>query len=76
MTMTLSVKCEGYGPGVVSSGFKPRLSVLRLSTQIILPFILPVSSEILKQLLQSRKNAVFWDVTPCGSCKNRRFGGT
>jgi hypothetical protein len=22
------------------------------------------------------KNAVFWDVTPCGSCKNRRFGAT
>jgi membrane carboxypeptidase/penicillin-binding protein len=22
------------------------------------------------------KNAVFWDVTPCGSCENRRFGGT
>jgi hypothetical protein len=22
------------------------------------------------------KNCVFWDVTPCGSCKNRRFGGT
>jgi hypothetical protein len=22
------------------------------------------------------KNAVFWDITPCGSCKNRRFGGT
>jgi hypothetical protein len=21
-------------------------------------------------------NVVFWDVTPCGSCKNRRFGGT
>jgi hypothetical protein len=21
------------------------------------------------------KNAVFWDVTPCGSCKNRRFFG-
>jgi hypothetical protein len=20
------------------------------------------------------KNAVFWDVTPCGSCKNQRFG--
>jgi hypothetical protein len=19
------------------------------------------------------KNAVFWDITPCGSCKNRRF---
>jgi hypothetical protein len=24
----------------------------------------------------SIKNGVFWDVTPCGSCKNRRFGGT
>jgi hypothetical protein len=22
------------------------------------------------------KNCVFWDVTPCGSCKNRRLGGT
>jgi hypothetical protein len=22
------------------------------------------------------KNGVFRDVTPCGSCKNRRFGGT
>jgi hypothetical protein len=22
------------------------------------------------------KNAVFWDVTPCGSCKNRRIGET
>jgi hypothetical protein len=22
------------------------------------------------------KNGVFWHVTTCGSCKNRRFGGT
>jgi hypothetical protein len=22
------------------------------------------------------KNAIIWDVMPCGSCKNRRFGGT
>jgi hypothetical protein len=22
------------------------------------------------------KNGGFWDVMPCGSCKNRRFGGT
>jgi hypothetical protein len=22
------------------------------------------------------KNGAFWDVTLCGSCKNRRFGGT
>jgi hypothetical protein len=24
----------------------------------------------------SMKNGVFWDLTPCGSSKNRRFGGT
>jgi hypothetical protein len=23
----------------------------------------------------TKKNAVFWDVTPCGSCKNRHLGG-
>jgi hypothetical protein len=23
-----------------------------------------------------KKNAVFWDVTPCGSCKNQRYVGT
>jgi hypothetical protein len=22
------------------------------------------------------KNVVFWDLTPCGSCNSRRFGGT
>jgi hypothetical protein len=22
------------------------------------------------------KNAVFWDLKPCDSCKKRRFGGT
>jgi hypothetical protein len=22
------------------------------------------------------ENGAFWDVTPCGSCKNRRSGGT
>jgi hypothetical protein len=25
--------------------------------------------------IHSRCNGVFWDVTPCGSCKKRRFGG-
>jgi hypothetical protein len=24
----------------------------------------------------TKKNAVFWDITLCGSCKNRRFGTT
>jgi hypothetical protein len=27
-------------------------------------------------MAMTMKNGVFWDVMPCGSCKNRRFGGT
>jgi hypothetical protein len=27
-------------------------------------------------IYKSMKNAIFWDVTLCGSCKNRRFVGT
>jgi hypothetical protein len=29
-----------------------------------------------RELWKQMKNGVLWDVTPCGSCKNRRFGGT
>jgi hypothetical protein len=29
-----------------------------------------------RKIKKQVKNGVFWDVTPCGSCKNRRFGGT
>jgi hypothetical protein len=29
-----------------------------------------------RELSLVMKNGVFWDVTPYGSCKNRRFGGT
>jgi hypothetical protein len=33
-------------------------------------------AETLRRAEKVLKNGVFWDVTPCGSCKNRRFGGT
>jgi hypothetical protein len=33
-----------------------------------------VRSEVFKAV--TIKNGVFWDATPCDSCKNRRFGGT
>jgi hypothetical protein len=38
---------------------------------ILLPF---VRFEVFTAV--TMKNGVFLDVTPCGSCKNRRFGGT
>jgi hypothetical protein len=28
------------------------------------------------QIKTTLQNGVFWDVTPCDSCKNQRFGGT
>jgi hypothetical protein len=31
---------------------------------------------IISSLIRSVTNSVFWDVTPCGSCKKRRFGET
>jgi hypothetical protein len=42
--------------------------------------LLKVVSSVLRNAFMSAgislKNGVFWDVTPCGSYKNRRFGGT
>jgi hypothetical protein len=32
--------------------------------------------EIWETICKIMKNGIFWNVTPCGSCKNRRFGGT
>jgi hypothetical protein len=40
--------------------------------------ILITNVELTQRINKQRKwkNGVFWVVTPCGSCKNRRFGGT
>jgi hypothetical protein len=46
-----------------------RLSTYRLKNKYIF-----VRFEVFAAL--TMKNAVFWDVMPCGSCKNRRFRGT
>jgi hypothetical protein len=35
-----------------------------------------VQSPSLEERNRSMKNGVFWDVMLCGSCMNRRFGGT
>jgi hypothetical protein len=37
-------------------------------------FIFNVRFEVFRAV--TVKNGVLWDVTQCGSCKNRRFGGT
>jgi hypothetical protein len=35
-----------------------------------------IAGKIVVEKLEWKKNGIFWDVTPCGSCNNRRFGGT
>jgi hypothetical protein len=51
-------------------------SVLARTTRRNIPEdgILHVRFEVFTAV--TMKNGVFWVVTPCGSCKNRRFGGT
>jgi hypothetical protein len=39
-----------------------------------LTYIGPVRHEVFTAV--TMQNGDLWDVTPCGSCKNRRFGGT
>jgi hypothetical protein len=44
---------------------------------LIAYFVLTAISVLMRnEVNNNTKNAVFWDVTPRGSCKNRRFGGT
>jgi hypothetical protein len=60
--------------------------LFRLYSRVIISRLVDLSpSKILSLWLSTHfvqpntvalKNGVFWDVTPCGSCKNRRFGGT
>jgi hypothetical protein len=37
-----------------------------------------IMDEVIREItkVQTLKNAVFWDVEPCGLIINRRFGGT
>jgi hypothetical protein len=47
-------------------------------SNLIFCYIIQMIFYALNQIMNTLclKNAVFWNVTLCGSCKNRRFGGT
>jgi hypothetical protein len=49
-------------------------SFMRMKCVLSYKDVLGVSSLTITKT-KIKKNAVFWDVTPCGSCKNRRFEG-
>jgi hypothetical protein len=69
--------------------YLPRLiepSVLRVMSPLVIvlpglrPFLLLCAyAKVVRfevSTAGTMENAVFWNVTPCSSCKNRRFGGT
>jgi hypothetical protein len=62
---------------IPSSGMLRRVGLVRadVSEERITSIIKVTRTGNLGTML-AVKNGVFWDVTPCGSCKNRRFGGT
>jgi hypothetical protein len=49
-------------------------SVVPLMKEVLGRLFKPISNFL--ETFASMKNGVFWDVMPCGSCKNRQFGGT
>jgi hypothetical protein len=59
---------------MASSGTLRRVALVRtdVSEERSASFI---SVTRIGELGTTLKNCVFWDLTPCGSCKNRRFGG-
>jgi hypothetical protein len=75
------VKCSGpQNIHIVASQMVVRLSALCSNSALMLleglcEFIkIRVRFEVFTAV--TMKTGVFWDVTPCDSCKNRRFGGT
>jgi hypothetical protein len=56
-----------------SSGILRRMAIVRTDVFV---FIRSVRRLLVTANVVPMKNGVFWVVTPCGSCKNRRFGGT
>jgi hypothetical protein len=64
---------------IFGSNIKPRKKQIR-SQLYIEPFtnlkLAMHEHDVLIANIRISKNGVVWDVTPCGSCKNRRFRGT
>jgi hypothetical protein len=67
-----------------STDWKVSLAAARPHGSVAMLSHAPLSFAVFKVVFYSlegkeasmMKNGVFWVVTPCGSCKNRRIGGT
>jgi hypothetical protein len=54
----------------------PKVDAISRNPQTVQDNLLHVNLRYYMQYGYTMKNGVFWVVTACGSCKNRRFGGT
>jgi hypothetical protein len=63
---------------MLSSGMLRRVALVitDVSEELSASFIRVTKIGELGKLAVTMKNGVIWVVTPCGSCKNRHFGGT
>jgi hypothetical protein len=69
--------CWGYFVAFLSPSVPLRSSTRsRPFPQHKATFITYTNLTLFQNYSKPMKNAIFWHVTSCGSCKNRRFGGT
>jgi hypothetical protein len=70
------IGCSDRGPYSVPQSHQADARVVPSIRPCLLPFAFFLAQSELLRTVMTLKNGVFWVVTPCGSCKNRRFGGT
>jgi hypothetical protein len=71
---SISSSCQAViSPTVLSGiGFQLQVCFAPVHSQIVV-VLLEIMS---KQSVPILENVVYWDVSPCGPCKIRRFGGS
>jgi hypothetical protein len=66
--------------GHINGAFLRRLSKCQISLQSVQDWYTVLCTGYLVRFevftAVTMKNGVFWDITSCGSCNNRRFAGT
>jgi hypothetical protein len=71
-------ECQLNGKAQQPDNTVCNLQSATFGTGISVPFIVEDIGDVRFEVFMAvtMKNGVFWDVMPCGSCKNQRFGGT
>jgi hypothetical protein len=52
------------------------IDIITKNTETLIDASKHISLKVNAEKTKYMSNGVFWDVTLCGSCRNRRFGGS